>query len=384
MEIKTAGTQALDRFPRMVEFLSRKNDRHQIAVPSGQDSRVGESNLYGLLRKNSIQNNLSSHTDQSTQPVFPAITTLTDERSSRPNASAVPEKIKNIAVQSSDIQAPARTDTIRQAELFATKPDTMFPLNYPNLGLSPTLIFAPPASVHLTMGNPSNAVSNIDDPANYLLVKEQYTESYNRDRGIPNWTSWHLDANSFGIAPRQNDFRPDDTLPADWYEVTPADYSGSGYDKGHMTPSGDRTDNIDDNSATFLMTNMIPQASKNNQQTWANLENYCRTLAEEGNELYIISGGQGTAGYIGDGHVAVPEYTWKVIMVQPSGTDDISRVTADTRVISVYIPNNNDVVSDWKQYRVSTDEVEAKTGYDFFSNVPETIQNSIESIVDTQ
>jgi hypothetical protein len=63
-----------------------------------------------------------------------------------------------------------------------------------------------------------------------------------------------------------------------------------------MTPSADRTSTIPLNSETFLMTNMIPQAPVNNQQTWNNMEQDLRSLVGAGNELYIISGGAGTGG----------------------------------------------------------------------------------------
>jgi endonuclease G, mitochondrial len=242
----------------------------------------------------------------------------------------------------------------------------------------------PGANVHLTMGNPSNAVTDVNTPTNYLMIKDQYDLSYNRDYAIPNWTSWHLDPTWLGSTPRQDNFRADTTLPAGWYQVGSTFYSGSGYDRGHMTPSGDRTSSVANNSATFLMTNMIPQAPTNNQVTWAGLESYCRTLANSGSELYIISGGQGISGYINNGNIVVPTTTWKVIMVLPSGTNDVSRVTGSTRLIAVSIPNNNSVVSDWKQYRTSVDSVESLTGFNFFSNVPASIQNSIESTIDTQ
>lgn len=239
------------------------------------------------------------------------------------------------------------------------------------------------SSVHLTMGNPSNAVTSISSPTNYLMEKAQYAMSYHRDNGTPNWTSWHLASSWLGSTPRQDDFRADTTLPAGWYQVQATSYSGSGYDRGHMCPSGDRTASVADNSATFLMTNMIPQAPDNNQQTWANLETYCRTLVGQGNELYIISGGQGVSGFINSGHVAVPTNTWKVIIVLPSGSNDVSRVTTSTRVIAVVMPNQNGISTNWRNFRVSVDYVESITGYDFFSNVPDSIENVIEQTVDT-
>jgi len=258
------------------------------------------------------------------------------------------------------------------------------PTPTPSATPTPTPSPTPVPSEHLTMGNPSNAVTNVAQPDNYLLEKPQYSMSYNRDNGESNWVSWHLDASWLGSAPRQNDFRADTTLPAGWYQVQATDYSGSGFDRGHMCPSADRTITITANSATFLMTNMIPQLPANNQGVWANLETYCRTLVSQGNELYIVSGGQGLQYFIANGHVAVPANTWKVIIVLPNGSNDVSRVTATTRTIAVVIPNSGSIGTDWKAYRVSVDQVEAITGFDFFSNVPQSIQNVIEANVDNQ
>ncbi|MBV8860088.1 MAG: DNA/RNA non-specific endonuclease [Acidobacteria bacterium] len=266
-------------------------------------------------------------------------------------------------------------------------------INIDNVTVNPYAA-PPPTSVHLTMGNPSNAVVDVNQPTNYLLDKPQYAVSYNRDKGRPNWVSWHLASSWLGSTPRQDDFRNDTTLPAGWYQVQGTDYSGSGFDRGHHCPSADRTLTVADNSSTFLMTNMMPQAPDNNQGPWANMENYLRTLVTSGNELYIIMGGSGSGGSgsnggttttIANGHVAVPSQVWKVVIVLPSGTNDVSRVTTSTRTIAVIMPNTQGIrTADWKTYRVSVDQVEALTGYDFFSNVPTTIQNVIESVVDNQ
>ena len=240
-------------------------------------------------------------------------------------------------------------------------------------------------NVNLTMGNPSGAVADINYPTNYLMEKSQYVLSYHRDRGEPNWTAWHLNSSWIGSTPRQDDFRADATLPTAWYHVQGTSYSGSGYDRGHMCPSGDRTKTVADNSATFLMTNMIPQAANNNQGPWENMETYLRTLVSAGNELYIYSGGYGSRGTINSGHVTVPLRTWKVVLVMADGTNDLTRVTTSTRLIAVDMPNDDALISrsaDWKTFRVSTDYVEAATGYDFYSNVSTAIQAVIEARVD--
>jgi endonuclease G len=238
-------------------------------------------------------------------------------------------------------------------------------------------------SVHLTMGNPSNAVTNTSYPANYLMEKTQFVLSYARDNGTPNWVSWHLDTSWLGTTPRQDSFSGDSTLPAGWYKVVSTSYSGSGYDRGHMCPSADRTLTVADNDATFKMTNMVPQTADNNRVTWEGLEEYSRDLVtDDGDELYVISGTYGNAGTINSGHIVVPTYTWKVIIVLSSGTDDVSRVTTSTRTIAVWVPNQNGINNDWKTYRVSVDYVESMTGYDFFSNVTDATETTIESVTD--
>ncbi len=237
----------------------------------------------------------------------------------------------------------------------------------------------PITNVHLTLGNPSNATSS--DANNYLIIKKQYALSYNRDKGIPNWVSWQLNNSWLGEAPRSNNFRPD-TLPEGWYRVTPSDYTRSGYDKGHMTPSADRTDSVEDNAATFLMTNIIPQAPDNNQGYWADLENYGRKLVAEGKELYIISGGYGQKETIAKGKVSVPNRVFKIIVVTEPGKG-INGVNDSTRIIAVDTPNiNGNKEGSWIQYITSVDAIESKTGYDFISNVKPSVQNAIESKID--
>jgi endonuclease G len=243
---------------------------------------------------------------------------------------------------------------------------------------------------NIAMGNPSGAVASTANYTNYLMTKTQYSLSYHRDRGTPNWVSWHLDPSWLGSTARQDNFSADATLPTGWYRVGSTSYSGSGFDRGHNCPSADRTYSVADNSATFLMTNMVPQAPTNNQQTWANLENYCRTLVNQGYELYIIMGSYGTGGTgsagtkstIDAGRITVPNRIWKVILVLPQGTSDLSRITTATRVIAVNTPNINTTTS-WGGYRTTVDAIESATGYNILSNVSSTIQSTIESRVDS-
>jgi endonuclease G len=153
-----------------------------------------------------------------------------------------------------------------------------------------------------------------------------------------------------------------------------------------MTPSGDRTNSVENNSATFLMTNMVPQIPANNQGPWEEFESYCRTLAGQGNEIYIVSGPVGNIGTIAGGRVVVPQYTWKVILVLPNGTNDLQRVTRAARAFGIIVPNFQplDINAPWRNFRVTVDAVENVTGYNFFSNVPKNTQELIERRRDLQ
>lgn len=244
---------------------------------------------------------------------------------------------------------------------------------------------------NMLLGNPSNATADISNYDNYLYDHTYYIESYNRDKNEPNWVSWYVGSASLGSTDRSDDFRPDTGLPSGWYEVPASGYSGSGFDRGHNCPSGDRTSTLAANQSTFLMDNMIPQAPNNNEQTWANLEEYGRSLVAAGDEIYVImgsygSGGTGSSGSattVDGGKVVVPSNIWKVIVVLPNGNNDLSRITTATRVIAVNTPNINTISSDWTQYITSVKAIENATGYTLLSAVPASVRTVLENKVDS-
>ena len=242
----------------------------------------------------------------------------------------------------------------------------------------------------MLFGNPSNAdLTSSND--NLLIDQHYYVESYNATKGEPNWVCWHLDAsNTTNAQGRLDNFAAYSGLPVGVYQVQSNSYSGSGFDRGHNCPSADRTSSYNANSATFLMTNMIPQAPQNNQQTWGNLENYLRGLTSSGYEVYIIMGSYGTGGTgssgtfntINNGHVNVPSNVWKVAVILPVGNGDLYRVTATTRVLSVNTPNINSISSNWKQYIVTLKSIEQATGYKILSALPTSIHDALAIQVD--
>jgi endonuclease G len=249
--------------------------------------------------------------------------------------------------------------------------------------------FSPPGaqlSVHTTLGIPAPASTTTPDA--FLSVKADYVVSYNGSRKVPNWVSWELNTSYLGSTTRQDDFRTDDTFPPSEPQAQLTDYSGSGFDRGHMCPSADRTLTVPANSQTFYLTNMVPQAANNNRGPWEKLESELRTIAQSGKELFIISGGVYSSGSttIGTG-VSVPDKTFKVVVVLDAVGQGPANVTTSTRVIAVMMPNSNSLIGQsdpWRNFRVSVDAIEAATGEDFLSDVDPAVQAVIEARVDNQ
>jgi endonuclease G len=152
--------------------------------------------------------------------------------------------------------------------------------------------------------------------------------------------------------------------------------------------------------ATFVMTNIIPQAPNVNRKAWEQLESYGRDLVRnEHDRLYVIAGPAGRGGRGSNGPretigkanaVAVPAECWKIIVVIPPGgsggdEDDTLRITESTRVVTVIMPNDNDQVSwAWAQYRTTPAEVESRTGYHFFDRLNPGIAAALRAKLDTQ
>ena len=266
-------------------------------------------------------------------------------------------------------------------------------------------------SPHLLLGNPSGATKSLKNPDNYLMVKPQFVLSYNQQKSIPNWVSWQLNKSWLGKYKRcksqsnKDRFMLDSDLPVAISGVLPTDYRGSGFDRGHMIPSGDRTASGEDNCATFVMTNIIPQTRDINRGPWETLENYSRKLAKNGQELYIIAGGVGVGGESAKGEVIkslagfdsglkinVPALCWKIILVLEQPSLGLKGITPESRVIAVAMKQQmgtrdlywDDHDQDGSlRYITSVKEIERLTGYNFLSNLPKSLQDVLENKIDS-
>lgn len=263
---------------------------------------------------------------------------------------------------------------------------------------------APPAvptvsSLHLALGMPVDT-SPQDE---LLLVKQQYVVSYNRFRNAPNWVAWHLTLSDLGDVGRTRQrFSPDPQLPRGVYRVVHRDYAGSGYDHGHLCPSAQRTASAEDNAATFLTTNIVPQRHGVNAGAWEDLERWCTDRVREGWDLFIVAGASwprecatdsspagnpvsDTCPSIGRSpdparRVAIPTSTWKVVVMVPHG-GSLGAVNSQTLMLAADMPNVSGGLHEWRRYIISVDTLEARTGYDFNTLVPQSVQTVTESRV---
>jgi endonuclease G len=233
-----------------------------------------------------------------------------------------------------------------------------------------------PGSRHLVLGEPNDG-----DPSDDILIDHGvFVLSYNPRRGVANWVAWLLVADDLGEVPRSGAFHADELLPPGMPGPRPRDYARSGFERGHMCPSGDRTATAAANEETFVMTNMLPQRHALNVGPWEGLERYERTLASSGRQVFIVAGGlfDGAPELVGCG-IAVPRANFKIVVAVDRGAG-AADITPATTTYAVIMPNTVDVSGTaWPRYLVSIDDVERQSGYDFLSQVPAETQALLEA-----
>lgn len=229
-------------------------------------------------------------------------------------------------------------------------------------------------------GQPSTGISHYLDLDDVVVIDTslpqyivEYTGmklSFNPEAHVPNWVSWELTGKeAMGNIGRKDKFMADERVPgcAETY-----DYSYSGYDRGHMAPAGDMKWDKQAMEESFYMTNICPQDKALNTGAWRTLEEKCRVWAKADSAIVIVTGPVLTdklTETIGDNHVVVPKRFFKVIL---------SPYANPPRGIG-FVMNNGTVKGGMQEAAVSIDEVEEITGFDFFSTLPDDIENKVES-----
>lgn len=251
---------------------------------------------------------------------------------------------------------------------------------------APDTFAAIDVSLQMQLGNPSNATADTNNHDHYLIQRAVEAIDYSDNLGEPVWASWDLTTNDIGGSGRNSSFYTDTNLPPNFNWVTTDDYTYSGFDRGHLCPSADRTDTTNDNKQVFFMSNIMPQDAVNNSGVWGAFENYCRAQAQT-NELLIICGpgGFGGARINTNGPVYIPAYVWKIAVIVPPGSGAaLSRITSATRVIALKIPNTDAATNTWQNYVTSAAQIEVGTGFTFFSALTAEVAAVLRNKVDGQ
>ncbi len=204
-----------------------------------------------------------------------------------------------------------------------------------------------------------------------LLQRTGYTLSYDADRKTPQWVAWELTREETqGTGERTNKFLADpDVRGAKAYHK---DYTNSGYDRGHMAPAGDMKWDGQAMDESFYLSNICPQNGNLNKGDWNDLEEQCRKWAKQYGGVYITCGPIYEAKHpkrIGANKVAVPDAFFKVVLIY---TDH------RTQALGFLFPNRSGH-QPLRKYLVSVDSVEKRTGMDFFSALPDEVEEKLES-----
>lgn len=206
-----------------------------------------------------------------------------------------------------------------------------------------------------------------------IITHTGYTVSYNHHYKTPNWVAWELTRQeTTGEEGRTNQFLPDPSLPEPRVEAS--DYTHSGYDRGHMAPAADMKWSKQAMKESFYMSNICPQNRKLNRDDWGDLEEKCREWAKKYGRVYIACGpiyDKASPKRIGKHQVAVPDRFFKVVLIY----------NRKNPIAMGFLFENKAHHQNLKNYMVKVDQVEEETGLDFFSKVPDEVENRIESIV---
>ncbi|MCH5226677.1 MAG: DNA/RNA non-specific endonuclease [Muribaculaceae bacterium] len=199
-----------------------------------------------------------------------------------------------------------------------------------------------------------------------------FTVSFNKDNHTPNYVAWELlDSEVSYDVDRSDNFWQDleiEGCPAH------ADYTHSGYDRGHMCPAADQKWSVEAMNDCFVMANMCPQAHELNAGAWEALENKTRQWAKRDKAVWVIAGpiyDENDTKRIGlyNIHPRVPGNFFKVLLALE---------VEEPRAIAFVFPNMASP-GNMMEYAMSVDDLEEMLGYDFFSVLPDDIENKVEA-----
>ena len=214
-----------------------------------------------------------------------------------------------------------------------------------------------------------------DYPTYSLEYSYKYKHSY--------WIAYRFDNTTGGNVGRNEAYKPDPELPSQ-YAAKHNDYTNSGYTRGHLCASSDRQYSKEANQQTFCVSNISPQSGNGFNQSgsaWNTGEDKVQAwgynISRSTDTLYVVKGGtigEGMIkGYIKN-EIAIPKYFFMAVLFR-SGDN--------YKAIGFYMPHENlkddPDKKDPKKYLMSIDALEQETGIDFFHNLPDNIENTVEA-----
>lgn len=204
-----------------------------------------------------------------------------------------------------------------------------------------------------------------------VIHRTGYTLAYDAKTRTPQWVAWELTKKETqGTVERSNDFQPDPDVKG--AKVVTKDYSHSGYDRGHMAPAADMKWSKKAMMESFYMSNICPQDHNLNTSDWSELENKSRQWARRYGKVYIVCGpiynGKRNE-YIGDHRVKVPDAFFKVVLINEKKKQC---------AMGFYFENEAGERK-LQEYLVPVDHIEQLTGMDFFSALPDNLEDRLEA-----
>lgn len=228
-----------------------------------------------------------------------------------------------------------------------------------------------------------------------------YSVEWDNSKVANRWTCYQLhEGNTLSATDRNDDFKAD---PDVFKSAILEDYRNSGFSRGHLCPSADRQCTKEQNKQTFYLTNMQPQWQKHNGGLWKNLEDLVRNFATDDSKtdahcdtLYIVKAATITDKVTindaevdgiyadrcvgGEGHeneLIVPKFFYMALLHYNKATDTYHAIAFWT-----LHQDESDTNKNYGDYAISIDELEKRTGIDFFCNLPDVVEKEVEAEVD--
>jgi len=198
-----------------------------------------------------------------------------------------------------------------------------------------------------------------------------YTLAYSEENEQARWVFYQLNMDDLnGTQARTDDFRPDPAVTSGSASLD--DFKGSGYDRGHLCPAGDMTQNKTAMSESFFLSNMSPQTAGFNRGIWSVAENKVREWALKYRKLYVVTGPifQNNIGTVGSNKVTIPGFYYKIVF------------DGNEQMIGLIIPHASSSKR-LDQFVVTVDQIEQQTGIDFFKELDDELENNLEGNIST-